>query len=389
MSDRRFAIILIIFGLFLFSACARANHRLLVVENAEDEGILMPYEAVIIREIQLARAIIQDITAEANFGAQIVFSNVEHLYLQRTHGELTILAEAGQHVNKGDVLAYLTFETDARADANYLTAARRLERLEENFTREHNERLSQISDARARIAGLEGNARRRALLELELLEVVLERFLLTGRIDRDAAKDELERVERTLGVEEIIAPFDGMISFVTNDPDNVTRNPRIFTIVNYDNFFFQINVGTGAEINYNTIGYGDIITLRAEGGGFGFDFDAQIVTDTWATGRRQGSVYWLKPVDKEGLFEAARHNGDNPMFSLLNSRITARAEFFRATDSIAVPREAVGYDGRGNFVYVYSDGRQGKRYVSIGESDHLYYQILYGLEPGTQVVISP
>jgi len=373
---------LAIFGLFLLSACGRGEQQTFALADAEDYGIIISYEAVVEWELQVAEAIRQDITGEENFVAQLVFPITEHLHLQNTRGELTLLAEEGQRVMEGDVLARLVFDADARAEMNYLTARRNLEQIEENFTQEHNERLSQISDARARIAGLEGNARRRALLELELLEVGLERFLLVGRTNRDTARDEVAAIEHALTTEEIIAPFDGMISFVTSHPNNLDRNPRIISIVNDDVFFFRLS----HSHNFNIMGRGDIVTLSVDG----FEFDTQVVTDSWAGGERSSFTYWLAPMSSNDIYEAALSAGaENPMLTLLNARTTARVDTIRAVDTIVLPRRAFRNDGRGDFVYVYNDGRTSKRYINAGLRTTNYGQVISGLEPGTQVVISP
>jgi multidrug efflux pump subunit AcrA (membrane-fusion protein) len=56
---------------------------------------------------------------------------------------------------------------------------------------------------------------------------------------------------------------------------------------------------------------------------------------------------------------------------------------------VTVPLAAVHEEDRRTFVYIYDEGRLGKRYVQAGFTGGGYVQIISGLEAGVRVVILP
>jgi hypothetical protein len=68
---------------------------------------------------------------------------------------------------------------------------------------------------------------------------------------------------------------------------------------------------------------------------------------------------------------------------------TAQMEVVLAASSVTLPMAAVHEEDRRTFVYIYDEGRLGKRYVQAGFSGGGYTQIISGLEAGARVVILP
>ena len=390
MLDRK--LIIAIFGLLLFGACGEAAQHSLGLADAEAAGIIMPqsvhFETSDSQDFQMIEATRQDITTNAVLTAQLVFPMEQHLHFQAQEGSLTLLVENGQIVREGDVLARLTFEVDARLEIEYSAARLRFEQFEAEFMREQSERLTAIEEAR-----------QEALPELALLEIGLERFVFNGNITRNTMRNEMTMLSEMLQGEDIIAPFDGMIISAIGGPYNLRWNPRIMTIVDYTVFFYQFTIATDHPVMnlYNTIGQGDIITLRSnerhEVDGVEqpvLEFDARVVTDSWASGARRSFIYWLTPVDMEGLLEDARLlDEENPLYNMFDMSFTAQIEIVRAANSITLPNAAVNDEDRRSFVHIYNDGRLGKRYVETGVRGAGYVQIISGLEDGAQVVILP
>jgi multidrug efflux pump subunit AcrA (membrane-fusion protein) len=397
---------LVITGALLVSACGADARQGYGLADAEAAGIIMPLDALDgaaggnVPEIIEASE--RDITTGTVLTAQLVFPIARHLNFQGQDGEVTLIAENGQHVNEGDVLALLISEADDRLEIAYLAASRRLEQFEANFDREHRARSAEIRQARERMAALDGNARRQAALELELLRIGLERFVYTSTATREAIRDEVIALSEMLDGEEIAAPFDGMVVSIDSGPYALRWNPRIMTIADPNTFFYQITLSADQTQSnrYNIMGLGDIITLRSTerhmSGGVErpiLEFDARVVTDSWAGGIRERFTYWLVPVDMEGLLETVRAldtgNPDNPLYTLFGLSFTAQIEIVLATNSVTLPLAAVHEEDRRSFVYIYNDGGLGKRYVQTGFTVGGYVQIISGLEAGAKVVILP
>ncbi|MCL2377282.1 MAG: hypothetical protein FWC76_07810 [Defluviitaleaceae bacterium] len=387
MLDRK--LIIAIFGLLFLSACTEATQRGFEIADAEAAGIIMPQglhsddsEGQNFQIIEVSR---QDMTTNTNSTAQLIFPIEQHLYFQGQEGSVVLLVEEGQYVREGDVLARRAIDADARLEIAYSAAKLRLEQFEEGFAREHSARLAEIADAR----------QHQSSLELALLEIGLERFVFNSNIARSAIQDEVTALADTIRGEEIVAPFDGMVIFTISGPYNLLWNPRIITIVDHNLFFYQFTISAGGSMNYNTIRHGDIITLRSnerhvvDGAERPvLEFDGRIVTDSWASGERNSFTYWLVPVDMDGLLETdGLLNADNPLHTLFSMNFTAQIEILRAENNLTLPIAAVHAEDRRNFVFVYNEGRLGKRYVHAGLRGGGYVQIISGLEDGAQVVI--
>ena len=384
-------IIPLIFVSFFFVACDGGQFGYHLAD-AEAAGIIMPQAYFDADESgsQIVRVELQDITTNTTFMAPITFPRQQDLYFDALYGDITIYVEEGQRVQAGDVLAHLSFDIDTRLELDYFSAVQRLEQFDAEFAREQNRRRAEIAAAQY------GSPQRR------LLDTQLEHFVFVSGIARDTLLDEAADLAYLLLGENIIAPFDGIVTYIVGPPYNLRWNPLIATIVDDSTFFFQITMGDAQPLidRYNNIGHGDIVTLRTTArhvvGGVEqpmLEFDARVVTDSWASGMRGLFTYLLVPVDMNSFQEAVMliesENGSRGMHNLPDLVIMAHVEIIHARDALTLPTDAVRFADPRNYVFVYNEGGLGRRYIQAGVRGGGLVQIISGLEAGTEVVIVP
>ena len=405
-------IILPIFGLFFFAACATGEQSDFTLADAETAGLIMSrahFEAVADEGgFEVVRVELQDITAGTTFMAPIVFPVERQLRFQATEGAIGLYVEVGQRVREGDVLARLTSGMDTRLELDHFAARQRLEQFEEGFETELERRRLEIEAAGENMAALDEDedtseyAKRQAYLGLQLLELGLERFVFSGGITRDTLQNQVSVLYNLIDGEEITAPFDGIVTFLISRPFDLGTNPPIVTIVDDSVFFFEITMGDTQPMidRYDNIRHGDIITLRAVGRQDAdgterpvLEFDARVVTESWASGMRGLFTYWLKPVDMQSFHEAMQiiETGGLPgPHNLLNLAIRANVEVVQGQNSLVLPNAAVRLEEpNNNYVFIYNNGRPGKRFIQIGIRSGGIVEIISGLEAGAEVVILP
>jgi hypothetical protein len=180
-------------------------------------------------------------------------------------------------------------------------------------------------------------------------------------------------------------------------------------IVDPDEFLFQVSISTThtLETHYNIMGHGDIITVRerTESGEDEDDssqprieFEARVVTDSWAAGQRQTVMYLLKPTNPDGLTDRLlAQDGGNPILTLRSLRWSVPLEYAATPKGITLPvttihREHIR-DTRDQiieelqYVFIYIDGRVEKRSINMGKTIDGYVQIITGIDEDAKVVI--
>jgi len=397
----------LIFGLFFFAACTTGEQSNFTLADAESAGLIMSQaqfeDAVEDGSFEIVQAELQDITAVSTFVAPIVFPTEQFLYFQAREGALNVYVEMGQRVRQGDLLARLTFEMDARLELDYFAARQRLEQFEEGYAAEHSRRTAEIAAARENMADLDEDTdedtRRQAYLQLQLLELGLQRHIFNSNSTRSTLQSQAAALSELTTGEEIVAPFDGIVTFVVSPPHNLGIGPPIVAIADDSIFFFQIT----SNERYNIIRHGDILDLRVAGmqevdGVYQplLEFDARVVTESWASGMRDEFTYWLVPVDMDSFNQGVQlieTDGLPGIHNLIGSIIRTNIEAIHVQNSLVLPTSAVRFEEpRHHYVFVYNDGRPSRRFVQVGiqvGARSGATQIISGLEAGTQVVILP
>jgi len=392
------------------SACGIIPGQAYTFEDAVLAGVIIESELNQNQEQQpvdytLTSPVIQELTERRGLQASLFFPVEKDLFFNHYEGEVEIFVEEGQLVSRGDLLATLRYDVDQRYYIEYEAALAHMQRLEQEFSRERTRRRNEISRAR-------GEQPREVV---RLLEIELERVDFINSLTIAGLEEEIAVLKKTLGTEDIIAPYDGMVFSVFEgssiEPDTTTH--RMMTIVDTDEFLFRIiiNITHSLEIHYSIMGYGDIVTLRERTASDDvvdddedslspsrLEFDARVVTDSWAAGQRQQITYLLKPTDPDGLINRILQLDDgNPIITLRNLRWSTSLEFVAAPKGITLPAATIHrehiYDSRHqiideqHYVFIYTDGKVEKRSINIGRTVDGYAQILTGIDEDAKVVV--
>jgi len=369
------------------SACTTATTHTL--QNAEATGLIMPLDALAAGDENLshqtARVELNDIIVTANFTSSIVFPIQQDLEFDATEGELLILIEEGSRVAAGDAIARLAFGMDTRLELEFFSANQQLVQSHTDFAAEQARRQAEIAAAPS------------GSLEQQLLQTQLARFELSSQTAINNLEYAVANLENRLLGEVIYAPFDGVITFIAHPNHNIRWNPVIATIIDDSRFYFQITIGDATQAlgRYNNIGHGDILALRSTArhtvGGIEqpmLDFEAQVVSDSWASGLRSNFTYLLTPADKQGFLDDVAAVGIE-LHHLTDLAIMAHVYIVHAYNAPTLPSDAVRLEEPLNYVFVYNNGRLSRRYVQVGARAGGLSEILSGIDIGTEVVILP
>jgi HlyD family secretion protein len=209
------------------------------------------------------------------------------------------------------------------------------------------------------------NAQESARLEKETLDFELRnREQLVAR--QEAVATELQRQADELQVR---APFDGMVAGVNlQDRDAVAPNGPILTVVNLSSFEVEFDVpenygsdvtpGTPAEIQYEGRTY-------------------------------PGHVTAISPEVKDSQVRGTMvFDGEPPAGLRQSQRVTARLVLEKRTNVLKVARGPFLEAGGGRQAYVVDGGVAVKREIQVGALSVAEVEIVKGLEPGEQILLS-
>ena len=393
--------------LLILGACARQNTASL--EDAIDYGIIMSFNTAIEdadpRRIVSAR--VDDLSSSVNLAVHLFFPEREVLDFSGEvgGGGLTVYVEWRQAVIEGDVLANFSYHNQ-RTEIDRAEAQRRLDQFTRETAIEAERRRAELADARNALNLAEAENSRPLSLRVAQLELGYERFRFTTDSTRDRLMRELADLNNILAGEYLVAPFDGRVffqnffqifvgggwSFMYWPPVIVQNEETLFfTLLLDEEFMSQRKAYAGA------IAFGDVLTISSryiDGSSPLPDFDVKVVTDPWHGGQRESLLFWLAPVDIDGLMDAVYALDPYDPMQTLNQMIFSTTVPVTLVDNgILLPTAAVNseqgrrIDDVNMYVYVYEHGNLTKKYVTTGVRHRGYVHIVSGLEPGTRVVI--
>ena len=395
------------------SACGSTIVQGYGLEDAIRDGIISSHITEIdagedFSGFNIVSPTIQQLTSGGRVQTPLVFPVERILSFDRREGEVTVFVEENQIVEKDDVLALLTFDVDKSHDINYEAAVLYLERLEQEIAAEITKRQTEIRRARRPLSSASGTIRNQILLNVRLLEIDLERYIINSDVTRREQEEEVAALKKLTGIEEIKAPFDGMVTniFTGNKIPVGTRHERnvhIVTIMDINTLFFQSIVNTSRDRPYSFMGHGDIKTMS----GYitnesdsnirsdrepDFTFDARVASDHWATGPWDVTTFWLAPVDVDGLMETLKAlREDDPVITLKEALIYMPVEYIVSPRGMTLPVEATRRESARDtriHVLVYDDGYMEKRYIDVGQVAGGYIYVTYGIEEDEKVVLA-
>ena len=191
------------------------------------------------------------------------------------------------------------------------------------------------------------------------------------------AKNALASAERTLrNVMEntvLTSPISGVVTARNYDPGDMTGQLPVLTVAQVHPLKIVINV---SESELSKIHKG---------------MPAEITFDTYGDEQFSGTVSLISPtVDTNSRsfgVEITMANSDDRVLPGMFGRVTLN---LGTANHVVVPdRAVVKQQGSGNhYVYVYSDGKVSFNKVELGQRLGDAYELISGVEPGSQVVVS-
>ncbi len=167
---------------------------------------------------------------------------------------------------------------------------------------------------------------------------------------------------------QIRAPFDGYVTQISiKETDSVNPGESLVTVAQVDKYKTTIWVTEK-----------DILHIR-----MGLEAFAH-----WQDHRLPGRIVQVaRSIDPHRQAFAVDLEFDNPAGLLLSGVMTSiELVRYENPEAIIVPRQYIGNDEGGSFVYVIRDNRAYKRYVEPGEFDGYNYEITSGLSFGDPLI---
>ena len=376
--------------LLLFTACVN-GYRHGTIEFAVAEGtIIQPgLGDAAVRGFEIVPVRKDNIVLITDFFSVTGEFVVQHrLSFSTSGGEFTniIQSPAFTRVSEGDILATQFFSE--RLSKSYEIERARLELEIEVFeTRIQDElRLHQtnIAEARRTLQNAAPEQRERARLSLERLQLQFDRFNNSVNEQRENLNARMERLSPITN--NLYAPFDGVLTFVSTAPRSVRAGHVYFTMACESTFEFRVNAPIEG------VRFGNIFPMAWNWGDERMSAYVIVVSDAMIVG---GGVrpHSLQPLDPDSFNEKLL-SLEPPMtiFDLLGAEADLRLEIsdLIVYDALLLPERAIRTEPGAEYVIVYSDGQFLKRYITTGIRfliGEMKVQILMGVEYGQEVVM--
>lgn len=318
-------------------------------------------------------------------------------------GTVTLKVGAGQRVRRGEVLAQLvspeiTNELQ-REDANLqgLRATLAREKVEVQTARLQNRQTVDL--ARVTVEGAERELKRaqdahrlgvlpimevdrrsdelriakvrfaHAQEEARLRDESLDFQLQSRALEVDRQRLLVENLQRRVGELNIVAPVDGIIGTLNvAQRAAVAANAPLMTVVDLSALEIEIQVPES---------YADSL---------GLEMPAEVRLGSKAF---PGRVTAISPEVNNNLVTGrVAFDGDTPPELRQNQRVSVRVLLDRRDDVVQVTRGPFLDSGGGRYAYVLRDGIAVKTPIRAGAASAASVEILEGLQPGDQIVIS-
>lgn len=191
------------------------------------------------------------------------------------------------------------------------------------------------------------------------------------------AQNTLANAERTLrNVREntvLVSPITGVVTARNYDPGDMTGSLPVLTVARVQPVKIVINISE-SELSKVTKG-----------------MPATVTFDTYGSEEFTGNITMVSPtVDAASRTFGAEVTVQNPDDRILPGMFGRVKLNLGTADHVVVPdRAVVKQPGSGNhYVYVYKDGKVSYNKVELGQRLGGSYELISGVEPGSQVVIS-
>ena len=309
-------------------------------EKQEEKKSLVKVETVESREV----------VQEGNYTATVEPELINNISASAPNRIKEIYVDEGIRVSKGQKLALLDDVNTSTYETQVANAKANLEYVQINYDR---------AVELLKIGG--GTQQNVDQMQLQLTN----------------AKNTLASAERTLrNVKEntlLVSPINGIVTARNYDPGDMTGTLPILTVAQVQPVKIIINVSE-SELSHIKKG-----------------MPAEVKFDTYGDELFQGVITMVAPtVDSNSRTFGVEITVQNPDSRILPGMFGRVKLNLGVADHVVVPdRAVVKQPGSGNhYVYVYSNGKVSYNKVELGQRLGDSYELLSGVEPGSQVVIS-
>lgn len=292
----------------------------------------------------------REVIQEGNYTATVEPENINNISASAPNRIKEIYVDEGMRVSKGQKLVQLDDVNTSTYELQVENAKANLENVQLNYNR---------AVELLKIGG--GTQQNVDQMQLQLTN----------------AKNTLASAERTLrNMREntvLVSPINGMVTARNYDPGDMTGALPIITVAQVQPVKIVINVSE-SELSKVTKG-----------------MPAEVRFDTYGDEVFNGTITMVSPtVDSNSRtfgVEITVQNPDNRILPGMFGRVKLN---LGVAEHVVVPDLAVvKQPGSGNhYVYVYKDGKVSYNKVELGQRLDNAYELLSGVEPGSQVVIS-
>ena len=335
--NKKFALFSITLSTLLLNACGGGEKT--TVETEEKKPL-----------VKIERVSSRDVVQEGHYTATVEADQINNISSSSPNRIKEIYVDEGFKVAKGQLLARLD-------DVNTITYE------------------TQVANAKANLENVKQNYDR----AVELLKIGggTQQSVDQMQLQLTNAQNALASAERTLqNVKEntvLVSPISGVVTARNYDPGDMTGALPILTVAQVNPVKIVINVSE-SELSHVKKG-----------------MDAAVTFDTYGDELFHGKISMVSPtVDPASRtfgVEITMENKDGRILPGMFGRVTLE---LGTENHVVVPdRAVVKQPGSGNhYVYVYKDGKVSYNKVELGQRLGDSYELISGVEPGSEVVIT-
>lgn len=324
--------------LCLMSSCSGSKQT--ETSTQQDDAPLVAVETVYSRNV----------VQEGNYTATVEPEQINNISASSPNRINEIFVDEGYKVSKGQRLATLDDVNTTTYETQVANAKANLENVQLNY------------DRAVELLKIGGGTRQNVdQMQLQLTN----------------AKNALESAERTLrNVKEntvLISPISGVVTARNYDPGDMTGSLPILTVAQIQPVKIIINI---SESELSKVHKG---------------MPAEVTFDTYGDEQFRGTITMVAPtIDTNSRTFAAEVTVQNPDSRILPGMFGRVKLNLGEAEHVVVPdRAVVKQPGSGNhYVFVYNNGKVTYNLVELGQRLGDAYELISGVEPGSQVVVS-
>ena len=301
--------------------------------------------------------------------ASVTYTKSQNLYWENSQDRyLELLVSAGDMVKKGDVLA--TFEVSSIGESDIMERTNAVQEARTSLNRTIESYKAMINAKKEAMKNLEGYDYQIAELELKKLESEYEQRTTEGERYVTLAQEALNELQEQKNHDELVAPFDGRISWVSREfqkGNKVKAGLPIVLLEDLDSQMLEFR-----NSNYKgTVPYLSKVSLTDRVSGE--EYTGTVVSCGNVTGFAEDQV--LVELDTE-----LPEGKDGVYFK-------ATGFIAQLTKVILVDSKAIKTSGTDSYVHVLTDNNATyKAYVTTGDTVGGLTWIIDGVSPGQKLI---